>query len=565
MENNKINSNLGIKTIEYLQKAVTSLYALKHYTLMGHPITFNIKGHDPNNPDTKLLDSRGINHRPYQVQMLNDNHPNKVYEKGRQIGGSEIAIIELLHFLDYYSPVSAMDVFPRWDQTRKFVMTRLNPVFEKSKYFGSIIDPRKNTQSVKRIRDSYLYFGTAWGSEQGESTHIDALFLDEYDRMKDNVENAFEESMSSSQFKWLRRWSTPTIPGRGVNKLFQKSDENYWYHKCPYCGYDQKLTVKDNIVQINKNGVDLETNQVKPGTFDFVCAKCHKHLDRWYNGHWVAEYPDRTGKDYGIRGYHISQLNCVWHTADSIMQRQFNYDSTQLFYNYVVGEPYAAGGLTVNLEDIIKAKRLDKPVLSRDDYTYSKVTVGIDWGPRSWAVALGLRPSGQIDLLNLWMFRNNPTVPLRDANSIAGAIVPYNPDFILADYGYGADKNSYMMQAFRGRVWSCKFMNYKDASQPIDKWDENSRIVSVDKTLKMQRLLHTIKARRIGMFPMNDYLRTLYRHIANVRIMDEENKGVTYQVATRVGDDHFACALCYALIAMEKIINPYKNRSNNIL
>lgn len=565
MTDKKIDAQAGIQTIEFLQKAIPSLYSLKHYRLMGHPITFTIKGHDPDDRSTWLDDPRGINHRPFQPKMLDDTHPNKVYEKGRQIGGSELAIIEELHFLDYYSPVSAMDVFPRWDQTRKFVMSRLDPLFKKSKYFGGIIDPHQNTQSLKKIRDSYLYFGTAWGSEQGESTHIDALFLDEYDRMKDNVESAFEESMSSSRFKWLRRWSTPTIPGRGINKLFQNSDQQFWFHKCPICGYDQRLTVKNNIVQINKNGIDLETNQVKPGTFDFVCAKCHNHLDRWYNGHWVAEFPERAGKDYGIRGYHISQLNCVWHTADSIMQRQFDYDSVQLFYNYVIGEPYAAGGLVVNLEDLIKAKRYEKPILSRDEETYSKVTVGIDWGPRNWAVALGLRPSGQIDLLNLWMFRDNPSVPLQGANSIAGAIVPYNPDFILADYGYGADRNSYMMQAFRGKVWACKFMNYKDASQPIDQWNKQIRIVSVDKTLKMQRLLHSIKSRRIGMWEMDDKLRILYKHLSNIRIMDEEDHGVTYQIATRVGDDHFACALCYALIAMEKIINPYQQKSQNYL
>lgn len=560
MKSTKSDTMAGIYTINFLQKAVPELYALKHYTLMGHPITFNIQGHDPNNKETMLYDLRGLNHRPYQPQMINDTHPDKCYEKSRQIGGSEEAIIEAIHFCDYYSPVSAMDVFPRWAQTKDFVITRLNPVFERSPYFKSIIDPKHNTQDLKKIRDSYLYFGTAWGSEQGESKHIDALFLDEYDRMKDDVEFAFQESMSSSKFKWLRRWSTPTIPGRGINKIFQKSDQHYWMHTCPHCGHEQILNIKDNIVQINKNGIDLETNTVHPGTFDFVCSKCHRHLDRWYNGRWVAKYPDRTGKDYGIRGYHISQLNCVWHTADSIMQRQYNYDSVQLFYNYVIGEPYASGGLIINLQDIIDAKKFEKPVLFRDEETYSKITVGIDWGPRNWAVALGLRPSGQIDLLNLWMVKDSQTVPLASVNQIAGIIVPYNPDFILADIGYGADRNSFMMQSFRGRVWACRFQNYKANSQPIDQWNENSRVVTVDKTLKMQRLLHAIKARNIGMWQMDDRLKVLYKHLSNVRIMDQEDHNVTYQEATRVGDDHLACALCYALIAMEKIMNPYQKR-----
>jgi hypothetical protein len=42
--------------------------------------------------------------------------------------------------------------------------------------------------------------------------------------------------------------------------------------------------------------------------------------------------------------------------------------------------------------------------------------------------------------------------------------------------------------------------------------------------------------------------------------MDEEEDGVVYQVATRVGADHLACALVYALLGVEKLRGIYNQR-----
>ena len=48
-------------------------------------------------------------------------------------------------------------------------------------------------------------------------------------------------------------------------------------------------------------------------------------------------YPDRTKNGEGIRGYHISQLNAVWISADEIKQAEMTDSSKQMFYNYTVG------------------------------------------------------------------------------------------------------------------------------------------------------------------------------------------------------------------------------------
>lgn len=523
-------------------KQTPSLYALEHYTIRGKPITFRIQNRN---------EKRMRAHRPWQEDIINDAHPDKIIRKSRQLGLSEMGVLENLHFIDTKPNVKSMLTFPRARQVSDFVKTRLNPVLDGNEYFTSILDKQMNSLEVKKIRESFMLFRSAWGSALGEGADIDFLAFDEYDRMQENIEFAFQESMKSSAYGWLRRWSTPTIPGRGVDKLFQKSDQRFYMHKCEHCGEWQILDYEDNIIKVKEDGVNLLTDEIEDGTYEFVCSKCSKPLDRWYNGEWVAKYPSRTG----LRGYHISQMNAVWISADDIKRRELKYTSKQLFSNYVIGMPFAAEGLIINEDDILASTRLEKRVLSRKDY--SKVVVGIDWGVRNWCAVLGIRADGKIDLLNLFMYKDNPAKPLEPVGLFAANLKPYDPDIIIADAGFGADRNTYLMQLFPGRVWACQYNTYKGKSKPQDDWNEKSRLVNVDKTLKVQRLLHTVKARGIGFWRTDDDMLTLTKHLHNTRIMDVEEDNIVWQQATRIGDDHWASCLTYGLIGVEKIKDIY--------
>lgn len=532
--------------IREIIKTTPSLYLLEHYMIRGNPITFNVS-----NKNEKL--KRG--HRPWQVEIVNDKHPNKVVRKSRQLGLSEVGVAETLWFADTHPNVKTMFTFPRNRQMTDFVKTRMNPVLESNEYFKSILDPSMDSIEVKKIRDSFLMFRSAWGSALGEGADVDFLAFDEYDRMADGVEFAFQESMKSSAYGFMRRWSTPTIPGRGVDLQFGKSDQRFYMHKCEHCNHWQILNMEDNIFKYKENGINLLTDEIADGTFGFVCAKCSKPIDRWYNGEWVAKYPSRTG----IRGYHISQMNAVWITADDIKRRELSYTSKQLFYNYVVGEPFAASGLIITEDDILASTRLEKRVVSRQNY--SKVVVGIDWGVRNWCAVVGIKENGDVDLLNLFMFKDNPQKPLEPVGLLAASLRPYNPDIIVADAGFGADRNTYLMQLFPGVTWACQYNTYKGKSKPQDSWNETSRLISVDKTVKVQRMLHTIKARGIGFWKTDDDMLTLTKHLKNVRIMDEEDNGIVYQLATRIGDDHWSSCLVYALIAVDRIKQPFQAKN----
>lgn len=516
-----------------------SLWALKYKTIKNKPTTF-------------ISTKNPFKHRPWQQAILDDTHPNKVVEKSRQLGLSEVGMTEVLHFMIMHSDTKAMYIFPRNQQMVDFSKSRISPVFQNSEYFESLVDKSLNSISTKKIGNSYLFMRSGWSGATGEGVDTDFLAIDEYDRMKDGVELAFQEGLKSSKYGLMRRWSTPTIPGRGINAMYQKSDQMRYIHTCSHCGTKQFLTFEDNIIQV-KDGVNSVTHEVEDGTFIIGCKKCKMELNRWEVGEWVATYPSIME----TRGYHISQMDAVWISADDIMRRKFNYSSKQLFFNYVVGEPYASEGLLVTEEDIKGAIRLPKEIMSRTNQ-YVAVSAGIDWGDVSYMCVLGIKSNGAVDLLNMYSIQDDSHQPLKSVSFFCAVLRAYQPNIVVADAGYGADRNSYGYTQFPSSWYSCYWTTSKDAHAKIrfkDQYNETAHEILVDKTVKIQRTLHSLKSRLIGLFPWGEKLQTLTLHAKNTRVMDEESDGMIYQRATRVGPDHYICALTYGLVGVDKITN----------
>lgn len=517
-----------------------SLWALKYKTIKGKPTTY-------------VSTKSPFKHRPWQQAILDDVHPNKVIEKSRQLGLSEVGMTEVLHFLATHDNTKAMYIFPRNQQMIDFSKSRIAPVFQGSEYFQSLIDKEVNSVSTKKILSSYLFMRSGWGGALGEGADVDHLDIDEYDRMKEGVELSFQEGLKSSQWGLMRRWSTPTIPGRGINNLYQKSDQMRYIHTCPHCGYKQFLTFEDNLIQVKPHGVNNVTQEIEDGTFIIGCKKCKQELDRWAMGEWVAQYPSIRE----TRGYHISQLDAVWISADDIMRRKFSYSSKQLFFNYVIGEPYASEGLLITDEDIKAAVRLPKEVMSRTS-TYVAIAAGIDWGDVSYMAVLGIKANGAVDLLNLYSVQDDSKQPLRSVSFFCAILRAYQPNIVVADAGYGADRNSYGYTQYPSSWYSCYWTTSKDANAKVrfkDQYNESAHEILVDKTVKIQRTLHSLKGRLIGMFPWGEKLATFALHCKNTRIMDEESDGMIYQRATRIGPDHYVCAITYGLIGVDKLTN----------
>ncbi|QQO40634.1 terminase [Bacillus phage 015DV002] len=532
-----------------------SSYILKHHSVKNHPITFHVSGHDS---------TRAQAHRPWQVDIVNDQHPDKAVIKSRQLGLSEIGIAEMIHFADLhsYAGVKCLYTFPTNRQMEEFVATRLNPLLETG-YYSTIVDKNADSLKKKKIRNSFLIFRSSSKGAAVEGVDIDYLSLDEYDRVGASAEISAMESMSSSQFGILRRWSTPTVPDFGIHALFNQSDKRVYMHKCDSCGKHNKLDYEENIECLDESGVDVMAKTVKDGTFRFICKYCGKPLDRWYNGEWVAEHPDRTADGGGTRGYLITQMNAVWISADELKRKELKAKSKQHFYNYVLGHPYQDVALAVQDKDILDNIREDlpEPLMNRGNYRF--ISVGIDWGNRHWVTIRGFRDNGRIDLIRIFSVERARGVANIEADleNIINQLIPYSPDIICADIGDSGNYVDKLIQYFgAGKVYGVKVNpNPRSTGQIQPKWADTQSMVTIDKLTQNKKHISDMKMGRLGFYAPDKELNQYIIHWRNVVIRDEEDDktGEVYQIITNKGDDHYAQSSVYSMVGMEHVLEPY--------
>lgn len=502
-----------------LMMSKPSNYIVANHTIRGKPITFNIPDHDT---------TRALAHRPWQVGILNDTSQDVVIIKSRQLGLSELGIEQMIWWLDTHSfdRVKGLYTFPTNRQLEDFVSSRIQPEFSQGYYRSLIYDDKSMTLKKMKIRDSDLIFRSSSSGASMEGIDIDIASLDEYDRLNPLAEQSAIQSMSSSKYHLLRRWSTPTVPQYGIHKLFEQSDQRRWYHKCNHCGYEQVLDYEANIKQVNPDGVDMLGLTVEPGTFQFVCSKCGRPLDRWYSGHWVTEQP-LAGR---VHGYSISQMDAVWKTADSLKQAELRAPSKQFFYNYSLGMPYVDKSIEFKDYDVYShIGDYEKPDERTDEYRF--VATGIDWGQHNHTVVtLGMTTTGEIRLMDItFVPRSTGAENIeQDLNQIVRTINRYNPDIICPDLGFSGNYDQKLL-AYYGpeRVYSVKVRSAKTNGDYNAHFSDADNTVTIDKYTQNMIMISNIKRGDIKFWKNANYdplIHTFIEHAQNVVFRTDEKE-----------------------------------------
>lgn len=557
---------------------VPSQYILRnHYLKNGQQkFSFSVPDYATDNPELKLF------HRPWQRQIVNDVYKDVVVKKSRQMGLSELNVAFMIWWADVHSQfgVNCLYAFPTIKQMRDFVKMRLDPVLQQTPYYRSITGEstdkvkRVNSVDVKKIRKSFLTFRTSSTSKGIEGVNADAVFLDEYDHVPAASEQSAINSMSSSPFQLYRRFSTPTTDNMGIDKLYDKSDQFEYLHRCPHCGRDNLMSFEDydpnskeaggNIMLVNPDGIDLAASNIAPGTYQYVCKYCGKPLDRFYTGHWVSRYPSRTADSTGIRGYNINKMNAVWIDASDLKRSELRADSKQKFYNYDLGIAYTDSKMKVSKDDIVSNGRFPEQKKNREDY--SIISVGIDWGVKHNIVISGMRENGEIDDLATYEIEGvdskNVVTSGADIIKLRTLLLPYSPDIIIADTGYANENIARLIEIYgKDKVFGCNYSSNPRAgvvaatNQVLPTWNTKSNIVTVDKLTQHKRYIDMLKRHKIGIWKkMDNDLIQYIEDWENVVIReDEQDDGSTKQVITRKARDHKASASVYALLGIDYV------------
>lgn len=485
-------------------------------------------------------------HRPFLFLPLTMPSRVKGYKKSRQAGVSESSVTEVLWMLSQFR-VNVVYTFPSPKQVEDFSNTRIKTALTDSRD-GCLEQMMGDPQNVtlRKLGKGYLYLRSATNPKLGEGIDADCVVFDEIDRMRRNIGVAFKESLSASKFGWEREVSTPTLPGRGIDETWSKSNQWHWFVKCPACGKQQILQYPENIVQLKD--VPPYEKIVPPGSFDFCCAHCKSmKIDRW-NGIWRVTKKS-TSPDYNC--FQINQLICNWITADQIMQKKRDYRFLQLFYNYVLGLEYASDNILVteaHMRRCIDTVLFDQ--ISRTTH-YAQYSVGIDWGNLSWVVVYGKTAEGRVDVVNLKMVEDNDE-PLGSTKQIEKFIRPFDPDIIVADTGYGKDRIAYLMKQFPGRVFGCTYAQSPKSIVP--KFNESAGSVTVDRTSWLKGTAQEYRDAKIRI-PSEERVPLIPQFVkqmtTSVIMLTEDDDGNIIEHVEETGDDHFFHASGYGLMGFE--------------
>lgn len=288
-------------------------------------------------------------------QPFMDNSPRQVVPKCSQIGWSTLAILRSFH-LARYAGANIIHTFPSRNMSKDFVIPKVNPLI----YGNDAIKKLVSVDSInlKKIGDRFIYYRGSYEQTEAISISANILINDEYDRSNVPVLKTYRTRLDDSkrerpELGWEWQFSNPTIPGAGVDVLWQKSDQKHWFVKCPKCSYDWYIKFPDNI--------DFEGKRK-------ICAKCHREMTRetLQKGRWVQKYKNRE-----VSGYWISQMFVPWIPASEIIED--SEGDQEIFHNFTLGQPYVSKDTAVTRESILKC-------LSPGTNPKTDVAIGVDNG-----------------------------------------------------------------------------------------------------------------------------------------------------------------------------------------
>jgi hypothetical protein len=471
----------------------------------------------------------------YQIPMLQDEAVCQVYKKGAQMGLSEANILKSMHgLISGRYPQGVLYLFPTVNDVTDFSKGRFSPLLDDNPEISDLV---KNTDSVnvKRIRKSMLYLrgARATGKIEGvkktssslKGIPVDRIVFDEVDEMDSAMIDLALERLSHSKVKEEAYLSTPSIPDFGIDKLYNQSDQRIWMIHCEHCGGDTCLELEfPNCL------LELPTGQVIR-----ICKKCQKEIFP-RNGHWVAQYPQRS-KD--LVGWWISQLNSVYVNPGKILKAFRDPPNRNLaeVYNSKLGMAYISADNRLTVNDVYSCCGQDAMAMNHR----GPCGMGVDIGSLL-NVVVGFKPKDKV----LQVCYTARVSSFNDVHDIAKR---FNVKFAVIDMEPELRKAREFQAGEPYRVFLC---DYVDSVKTGPIWDEDKMIVKVNRTEVCDTTHDLVTTPGLLILPRrNEEVEIFAKQCANTAkvLQEDQETGSREYRYRKLGEDHYRHALNYFYLA----------------
>lgn len=451
---------------------------------------------------------------PFMWDIYGDWSPEIVGLKAAQVTWSTCFSIKTLFAAKNFG-VDIIYSLPTSDDANKFVSGKVNRLIAANPVFQKWTEDKDSIEQ-KRIGKNNIYYPGTWTDRAAIMIPADVYISDETDRSKQSVVQQFETRLQHSKWKYVWKFSNPSAPGVGVDKMWQESDQKHWFITCDGCQYEWYLTM-ENIMGVPPY---------------FGCTKCKQELNR-RKGRWVKKKRDKA-----ISGYWVSLLMCPWVSAAEVMKLKGKYSEEQ-FTNFVLGLPYVGKGnvltqnmLFQNLTDRINPQDA-RPIIGVDTGVDIRYTVGNKYGVFYYGEC---KDYSELEkLLNRW------------------------PDAIMViDQGGDIIGPRKLREKYQNRVFLCFFRQDRKNDKLID-WNLEDGTVVADRNKLIQLVVDEFTERRIPIYGTQAEWHDYWLHWSHIYRVEEynENTGETKFKWMRSDRDDWALATVYWRIGIDRFMESH--------
>jgi hypothetical protein len=522
--------------------------------------------------------------------LYEDTHDTIVVMKPAQRGVSEWAISYTGWALDVgatlWAPpgipkdgVNVGYIFPTQDALRDFSKERFGTLGKESDSLGAMFGKAEyDGVTFKQVGNSFLYLRGGWSEAALLSFPADVLILDEFDRLDNKAVALAQRRLNASVFPRRVAISTPTLPGLGIDGLYNASDKREYEQECPYCHewhvYEYFRDVRASESQegqpywLAPGWPQVAPTRTDAVTFDHWrywsrerllrahwavhCPSCQTPLtrdDRCLPGRWVARQPDADTHGYRIPALAFPHIDL---SAIALALTSSDPLEVQEGYRSDLGMAYQPAGSSLT-EGMIHA--LSAPLENgqlpdlegRPMGGWHDTTMGVDVGARFHYRVTSRGPGGLLYVRAMGSVHEWADLDtLLSIYKVRRCVVDSQPELHAAEA---------WSQKHSGIVFRAMYPSNTNAlAGLLFRQDHEGDRISINRTMAMDAVYATI-AQQKELWPSDiTYNPEVLAHLmAPIRVVGTNDQGQEITTWTHTGPDHFYHAMLYDLVARESL------------
>jgi hypothetical protein len=472
--------------------------------------------------------------------------------KAAQMGLTEVAINLAFYTVDVLKR-DVLYVLPTALNASDFSKSRFNVALMNSPYLKDLFTDT-NTVGLKQAGGVNLYIRGSRGDSNLKSIPVSVVVLDEVDEMDQRAISLALERMSGQIHRTIHGLSTPTIPKKGIHKLYLEGTQEHFYFKCPRCGRSTELLFPDclEICGETITDPDIKRSYLK-------CSECKGKIEHeekpvfLENAWWEATC--RASIDH--RSFYVNQMYSYTVTPGDLALAYFKGlgDEAAMveFHNSKQGLPYIPdGGQVTDGEIDVAVRPYFKENMRPEIGTSQTIVMGIDQGKQNHVVVVEytLQGTGDLNAVAFAKVLWEGKLPGDDFTSLDPLMREWQVKACVIDADPQINDARRFCRRFPGYAYLCRYRRGVTGKElQVSEEDSGSPIVTVDRTNWLDASMGRFHSDRVHI-PANTSMEFKDHIKSLVRTYEKDELGNSKAVYLNTGPDHFAHAFNYAEIAL---------------